>query len=597
MEGYWSKVTQTRLSRRRALTTAAALGAGAASLSLIGCGDGGDSGTTGPKDQSGLLGKKEDTTRQAAPGGTWASYRDEDVISLNPLVNTQGAAQSELIWGYSMLMKNGFAAGHAVGAEALAGDGASSWEVSPDATQVTFKLRPDLKLDPRAPTNGRAVTSADVKYSMDTAEKGSPYRANVFNSASPAAPVTSVTTPDAQTVVIKMAFPYAPALEMLAHHQHPLIVPVEAEGKFNPNTEMRGSGPYILSSYQQSSRFEYERNPNYYIKGRPFIDKVTKPIVTDYAAGLAQFESKAIWDFTVKPEDILRVKRDHPEMVMLTELRPAGYISQKIYNFSKQPNSVLADARVRRAFSMTIDRDLYIDAMENVSQFEAVGLPVETGWNGHLAAFFPSWIDPRNEKELGEGAKYFKLDPAEAKKMLAAAGHSGKVKFPWGYYTDRGTEHTKINEIVVNMAVETGLFDITLDPLPYASTWRDVCQYSNGDGFAGACYNSADGFNEDAYLVNVYTPEGKFATSSKPIPGFTDLVLKSRQEPDAEKRSALLKELQRKAAVEMHYLPIPGRSLTFTLRWPWLRNHGVFERGGASAREFTEAWFDPKLKS
>jgi ABC-type transport system substrate-binding protein len=333
------------------------------------------------------------------------------------------------------------------------------------------------------------------------------------------------------------------------------------------------------------------------VKGRPLFDKVSKPILTDYAAGLAQFEAKGIWDFDVKPEDVLRVKRDHPEMVMLTELRPAGYISQKIYNVSKQPASVLADARVRRAFSMTIDRDLYIDVMENVSQFQSQGLPVETAWNGHLAAFFPSWIDPRNEKELGEGAKYFKHDPAEAKKLLQAAGFPGKVKFPWNYYTDRGSEHTKINEIVVQMAVDTGLFEVSLEPLPYASTWRDVCQGSNGDGFAGFCYNSADGFNEDAYLVNIYTPEGKFATASKPTPGLTDLVLKSRTETDPQKRSEIIKDVQRKAAVEMHYLPIPGRSLGFTLRWPWLKNHGVFERGGATAREFTEAWYDPKAKA
>jgi ABC-type transport system substrate-binding protein len=504
-----------------------------------------------------------------------------------------------------MLVKHGFAVDRNVGAEAITGDAAESWEISPDATQITLKLRPNLKLDPRPPTNGRNVTVQDVKYSWDTAEKTSPYRPSLFNSASPAGPIKTVETPDASTIVIKMAFPYAPVLEILGHQQHPLIVPIEADGKFNANAEMRGSGPFMLTQYQRSSRFDYERNPNYYVKDRPFFDKVTKPIITDYAAALAQFESKAIWgevtstsgSTIVKPEDILRVKRAHPEMVMLSELRPSGYISQKIYNFSKQPTSPLADVRVRRAFSMTVDRDLYIDAIEGVEKFRKEGLPVDTAWNSHLAAYFPSWIDPRDEKEMGEGAKYFKHDPAEAKKMLQAAGHTGKVKFPWGYYTDRGTEHTKINEIVVGMAVDSGLFEITLEPLPYASTWRDVCQGSNGDGFSGGCYNSADGFNEDAYLVNVYTPQGKFATASKPIPGFTDLVLKSRTEPDAHKRSELIKEIQRKAAMEMHYLPIPGRSLGFTLRWPWLKNHGVYERGGATAREFTEAWYDAKLKT
>jgi ABC-type transport system substrate-binding protein len=282
-------------------------------------------------------------------------------------------------------------------------------------------------------------------------------------------------------------------------------------------------------------------------------------------------------------------------MLMWTEARPAGYISQKIYNFSKQADSPVKDVRVRRAFSMTLERDLYIDAMENTSQFEKEGIPVETAWNGPLAAFFPSWIDPRDEKEFGEAAKYYKYDVAEAKKLVQAAGLT-KVKMPWGYYTDRGSDHVKINEIVVNMAVDSGLFDVTLEPLPYASTWRDVCQYSNGAGFAGACYNSADGFNEDAYMVNIYTPEGKFATFPTAQPGFTDEILKVRQEVDPKKRSEMLKAFQRKVATEFHYLPIPGRSLQFTLRWPWLMNSGVFEQGGTSARTFAEVWLDPSKK-
>ena len=469
MEGYWSKVTSSRLTRRRALQGAAALGVGAASLSLIGCGDGGDDSTGVKGDASGLLSAKADSTKQAVAGGTWSSYRDEDLISTNPLSNPQGAAQSELGWAYGLLTKHAFAVGRPVGADEMTGDVAESWEISPDGQQVTLKVRSGLKFHNIPPVNGRAVSSSDVKFSYDTAAQTSPYRANMFYSASKAAPIESVTTPDDRTVVLKLAFPYGPIIEALGHHQHPYIVPKEAEGGFNANAAMIGSGPYMLTTYQQSSRLEYTKNPDYYVKGRPFVDKVTKPIITDYAAGLAQFETKAISDFTVKPEDILRVKRDHPEMLMWTEPRPSGYISQKIYNFSKQPNSAVADVRIRRAFSMTIDRDLYIDTMENTVVFEKEGIPVETGWNGPLAAFFPSWIDPRNEKEFGEAAKFYKYDPAEAKKLLQAAGQT-RVNFPWGYYTDRGTEHTKINEIVVGMAEETGLFKITLEPLPYAST-------------------------------------------------------------------------------------------------------------------------------
>jgi len=43
-------------------------------------------------------------------------------------------------------------------------------------------------------------------------------------------------------------------------------------------------------------------------------------------------------------------------------------------------------------------------------------------------------------------------------------------------------------------------------------------------------------------------------------------------------------------------VPIPDVALGYMLRWPWLKNHGVFETGGASSRVFTEAWYDAKAR-
>ena len=280
---------------------------------------------------------------------------------------------------------------------------------------------------------------------------------------------------------------------------------------------------------------------------------------------------------------------------MLSQPKPSGYISQKIVSLSRQPTSAFADVRVRRAASMCLDRDLILDALNNVSVFEQAGLPVEALWNGHLAAGFPNWIDPKSS-DLGEAQKYFKHDPAEAKKLLQAAGVS-QVKFPWGYYSDRDPQiHGKLNETMANSLNETGLFQIEMQPLAYASAWRDICQGSRGDGFAGFCYNSADGFNEDAYLVNKYTPDGKFAVASKRLPE-TDLVLKARMEIDPVKRGELIKAAQRALSLQMYDIPTPGLVLGYTLHWPWLQNFGNFETGGNAARPFTEAWYDAKLKS
>ena len=170
---------------------------------------------------------------------------------------------------------------------------------------------------------------------------------------------------------------------------------------------------------------------------------------------------------------------------------------------------------------MMIDRDLVIDTLNNVSQFRDQGLPVETFWNGHLAANFPSWIDPKSD-ELGEGAKYFKYEPSEAKKLINAAGHQS-ISLVYHYYTLRPAA-AKLNEVLAWMMRDKGFFNIEIQILDYSTDWREVCQRSAGEAYNGLCYDHCDGFNEDAFLVAKYTPTGKFTVSKRPVPEITDLA-------------------------------------------------------------------------
>jgi ABC-type transport system substrate-binding protein len=90
---------------------------------------------------------------------------------------------------------------------------------------------------------------------------------------------------------------------------------------------------------------------------------------------------------------------------------------------------------------MLLDREAIIDTIYNVQPFKDAGIPVTTFWNSHLGAQATTWLDPR-KSELGEGAKYFKFDPAEAKKMLSAASaSSGKLTF-W-YHDHYGRRRTR----------------------------------------------------------------------------------------------------------------------------------------------------------
>lgn len=576
---YWSRVLNKRIGRRRAIL-ASSTWAVAGSLALA-CG----SNDKGQTDSSGLLSKPEDTTAKAVPGGVWQDQVDGDVVGLDVNLNISSTSFGQMSPTYEHLMKYSLGHGNPING-AVVGEVAESFEFSPDGLTLIMRLRQNHKWDWRPPTSGRAMTTADVKFSWDRTIAKSPFAADVYAGLSPSAPVASLTTPDDKTIVLKLAYPYRSILEILAHNTYFYIMPQEADGKFDPKSEARGSGPFFLDKWTPSLAFDFKKNPDWYEKGRPFLDGIHRTIIPDYSAALAQFEAGNIWTLAVRQEDILRVKRAHPSMVLRPTYEDGGghYLV-----FSQQPDSPLRDARVRRAASMLIDRDAWIAAIYNSDAFEKAGLPVDVRWNSHISAGFPEWLDPRG-KEIGEGGKFFQHSPEEAKRLLAAAGYDRSKTTLSHFYQTNTLVYIPRNETLDGMLAEA--FNLDFRVLDYLTEWRQVCQQSAGKAFNGFCYNTSSGFNAENYATSVYTPEGKFRMSSEPIQGITDLARQIKTEIDANKQADMLKELQRRTAMEMPNIHMPGYTSPFQLSWRWLENVGAFSNTLPSARTYAYYWYD-----
>jgi len=311
---YWQSYRQGRLSRRRALTATTA-GVGSALL-LAACGSD-DKAKSGGGKATSLVGEVNDSTSKATGGGTWSSYLSSDTPGLDPMTSPASTVPPLANYAVSRLLKYklGTRADRPTGT--VEGDAATSWEISPDGLPVTFKLRPNMKYDARPPTNGKNLTAEDVLFSWKQFETLSGTRTALANKADAGAPIISMTAPDPMTIVTKLAFPYAPLLPMLGYHWYLVIQPTEAESKFNAKQDMRGSGPWLLDKYSPSSEFVFVKNPNWYVKDRPFLDRITLPIITEYATGLSQFEAGNIWNYNVNQLDVLSVRKRNSGMQML----------------------------------------------------------------------------------------------------------------------------------------------------------------------------------------------------------------------------------------------------------------------------------------
>jgi ABC-type transport system substrate-binding protein len=610
-ESYWRYYASNRAGRRRVILGATGMTAGA--LLLVACG--GSSNEASKSDASGLLAKPEDSTNRAKAGGTLKHFTSADV----PSFDVTGATSNFTLSGighftYPRMMK--FKPGRypdAPGGE-VEGDLAETYEFSPDRLQLTMKVRRGLKWDSKAPTSGREIDSGDVTFSWNKFARIHQQRGILAYNAqtAPDAPVESVAAPDNNTLVFKLHKPDAATLPLFASAFGLYVMPRESEGGFNPRGETRGYGPYLLEEYLGSSRFVWKKNPDYYLKGRPFIDRIEMPILTEYAARLAQFRSGNIYTSVVGTEDVVTTKKEIKELILGRS--PEYNTGLRAYmRFGYEGDSPFRDQRVRQAISLLIDRDSYVDLITNSNKFKAEGLPTAVRFQTLIpCGYEESWVDPQNEKEFGAEAKYYKLDVVEAKKLLSAAGFGSGFSIPFYYttYGNYGTDYRNYAEILPGLLSAGG---VKLDSRPTEYT-QFLPQYTHayvggrtGDGLnaivnyitggsgapTGALF--AYGTSHPAGRVFVgMTPDGK-TNASKGDPEVTRLIESWTSEFDPKKQRELAHQYQRMMASKAYSIPMGVDDPGFTLTWPVVGNTGVY-RGKPGGVGLVEAdlhrWID-----
>src|SRR5207247_2800887 len=115
--------------------------------------------------------------------------------------------------------------------------------------------------------------------------------------------VASIEAPDPSTVVFRLKFPSASLLNNLASPWN-VIYPKKYLDK-DPNyfkTNVMGSGPFKFKSYTRGSTFEGQRNPDYFVKDRPYLDGYKFFVSTETSARAAALRSGRAWiEFRTMP--------------------------------------------------------------------------------------------------------------------------------------------------------------------------------------------------------------------------------------------------------------------------------------------------------
>ena len=225
---------------------------------------------------------------------------------------------------------------------------ATSYKVSADKKTYTFTLRSGVKF-----STGQPMTSAGVKLSIDQASaaaKGWGY----INTA-----IKSVEAPTPSTVVVNLKYPWAPLLADLSLFSNG-IVPANYGGK----TETQfynapvGTGPFKWDFWHKGSALKLVRNPNYWEKGKPYLNSVTWTDVPSdntrelqLKGGQAQVDEFPAWS------TVGSLKTTPSVAMNLFNSTRTDYLA---FNELRKP---FQDVHVRRAISLAINRPALVKAV------------------------------------------------------------------------------------------------------------------------------------------------------------------------------------------------------------------------------------------
>ena len=575
-------VLATEFSRRRLLRGAGAVGAAAAGMVIVGCSSSKNNQATGAKPASGSQQGVRTATPQAAqaaaiqPGGVYQDYTTTDITSMDPIAATANIDRTEAGYVYSRLFKWKPGIGKPATGE-IEGDIVESYELNPNALQITMKLRQNAHWDPRPPTNGRLVDAQDIKFSFDKFHAESVYRKDWFQDLNPASPFTSVETPDNQTVVLKTAFPLGAVFDYLGNTLGFYVMPREAGGAFDPKHDARGSTGWYRDSYKPSVGFSYKRNPGWYLKDRPYLDGWERPIVPEYATLLSQFRAGGIWGNVARQEDVLQTKKDLPQLV----LYQTDYGASPPGVFFGWSNSPFQDIRVRQAMSKLIDRQLFAQSFSDVDKFKAAGINLDLAYDNFLGKGWGDyWIDPFSS-DMGDSAQNFKYDVAEAKKLLAAAGHADGLKttFYGPNGAPYGTDYQRWADTLAGMWQQAGI-QVEFKNVDYSGDYVPNYNYNQAfDGisiFTNTTYGGVANNLRSNYHSASVQDRSPFAPSKIGKPAgqkdtqLDGLVESLLRESDLQKAVATSHSIEKYLGSQMYTIPFSYKARGLNLYWPWV---------------------------
>jgi glutathione transport system substrate-binding protein len=421
-------------------------------------------------------------------------------------------------------------------------DLAQAMPEQPDDLTYRFKVR-NARFH-----NGRQVTADDVKYSLERYAfwDRSAYRV-------PWSWLDKVEVPDAESVVVKTKYPFAETFQSLAARNDAFILAREHEESPDAEKKLMGSGPFTFVESQPPVSTRFRKNPEYFNKPFPYFDEIELLGTSDFAKKVADFTSRQVhMTYWHGEEEHDQIKAARPDAKLWRWHKSGNWM---IIRTDQPPFN---DKRVRQALSMGINRKEIRDATAKGrgedDQVFTFGVPV---WG------------TRRPKDLGPAARYWEYNPAEAKKLLLAAGVGEPIDAPFLHWDAAVIGQAIVDEatLVQNHWRQAGLANMKDTVVTFAQSVSNV----NTGNYEGMYLGPSGTFLNPAFGITLRNTYAWPVGGQRPLtntgyiqnPELNELLDKQLTQLNLEERKKTIRQIEEIFAEEQYRIVLGSAYYNF----------------------------------
>src|SRR6059036_2964182 len=375
-----------------------------------------------------------------------------------------------------------------------------------DGRRYVFHLRPGVRFHDGTPLTAAAVRASMLRVLSPASKGGRPWPlypiagAEAY-AAGRAGDVSGITVLGDSGVAFTLTEPLAIFPKFLA-------MPVASIVPTPPPRDLAerpvGTGPWRFVAWQHDDYLLFKRNPSYW-GGAPASDTLAVRIIPVPLTRAAEFEAGRLSVMEVPFGETAQWRRQHPDLLLE---KPALRVVYVALNNRRGP---LRDVRVRQAINYAV----------NAPEI----LATVYGGRGILArGAIPPGLAGGERDTARTGYHY---DPAEAKRLLAAAGYGSGITLQlW-----RNTSNVELARVAQAVQAQLEPVGIRVELVERdASSQREAGRKGEADMVVldwWADYPDADNFLYPLFYSGNFGPGGNYAFYSDPVSD--SLILRSEE--------------------------------------------------------------------